>query len=68
MPFEMYYFAGSYLKKCFAGILKCWVVSAKKERCVHTSGAKSLETFDDAKLYMSSIWKGESCTTECAMV
>ena len=38
----------------------------KGQRSVHTSGAKSLGAFDDTKLYISSIWKGESCTTECA--
>jgi hypothetical protein len=50
MPSEIYYFAGSHLKKCFAGTLKCWVVNAKQtacslaapvETCVHTYGAKS---------------------------
>ena len=38
----------------------------KGQRSVHTSGAKSLGAFDDTKLYISSIWKGESSTIEFA--
>jgi hypothetical protein len=66
MSSEIYYFAGSHFKKYFTGTLKCWVVSEEKETCAYISGAKSLGAFDDTKLYMSSTWKRESRTTECA--